>query len=231
MSVLSILRILVLLTLVSPLLAAQETETLKGAGNDFVFTVSPKYPEELQSAGVKGDGIFKMQFDYESGRVTNVSIVRGTGNELLNRNAIVALKQWRAKPRRFHSAQIPISFVTHSNRTTQSGASHVSYATSEQILAMFTTKYQPDYPYEARRAHMQGRGLFRMYIDENGTVTKLGVIRSTGYYLLDVNACGALIHWKARPGSRRQIDMPVGFSVNPGSYPSKTAWGPIPKPL
>jgi outer membrane biosynthesis protein TonB len=39
---------------------------------------------------------------------------------------------------------------------------------------MFWKKYLPAYPDQARRARMQGSGVFRMYIDENGVVTKIG---------------------------------------------------------
>jgi TonB family protein len=79
---------------------------------------------------------------------------------------------------------------------------------------MFPKKYTPAYPYEARRAHMEGYGVFRMYIDENGIVTRIGVMKSTGYKLLDVNASYGLMYWKAKPGHRREVDMPVTFTLH-----------------
>ncbi len=91
----------------------------------------------------------------------------------------------------------------------------VTYATSAEVLAMFPKKYTPSYPYEARRARLQGSGVFRMYIDENGVVTQIGVLKSTGHKLLDVNASYGLIHWRAKPGRRREVDMPVTFTMEP----------------
>lgn len=90
----------------------------------------------------------------------------------------------------------------------------ITYAAGDAVLAMFPKKYTPAYPYEARRARMQGRGVFRMYIDENGVVTRIGVMKSTGYKILDINAAYGLMHWKAKPGHRREVDMPVTFIVH-----------------
>ena len=90
----------------------------------------------------------------------------------------------------------------------------IIYASAPAVLAMFPKKYTPAYPYEARRAHMEGSGVFRMYINENGIVTRIGVMKSTGYKLLDVNASYGLMYWKAKPGHRREVDMPVTFTLH-----------------
>jgi TonB family protein len=91
----------------------------------------------------------------------------------------------------------------------------VRYATSAEVLAMFPKKYTPSYPYEARRARMHGSGIFRLYIDKDGVVTTVGVIKSTGHKLLDINAAYGLIHWRAHPGRAREVDLPVTFSIGP----------------
>jgi TonB family protein len=76
----------------------------------FVTRESPVYPSALERLGVRGDGVFEMEFDYESGRVRDVRILRSTGNLVLDRNAVIALKHWRAKPRSIHTLQLPLSF-------------------------------------------------------------------------------------------------------------------------
>ena len=103
----------------------------------------------------------------------------------------------------------------------------IAYGTTAQVLAMFYKTYRPVYPYEARRNNMEGRGLFRMYINEEGTVTSVGVLASTGHKLLDINASNGLIHWRAKPGHRREVDIPVAFTLHPASYPSRhSQYGP-----
>ena len=53
-------------------------------------------------------------------------------------------------------------------------------------------------------------GMTRLF-DENGVVTKVGVMKSTGHKILDVSAAAGLSRWGAKPGRRREVDMPVQF--------------------
>ena len=104
---------------------------------------------------------------------------------------------------------ISTSFVTTSLAATP--PPQATYALSAQVMAVFQKKYPPLYPVLARRARMQGRGVFRMYIDENGVVTKIEMMKSTGHKILDMCASAALRGWRAKPGQRREVDMPVSF--------------------
>jgi TonB family protein len=74
-------------------------------------------------------------------------------------------------------------------------------------------KAAPIYPYEARRARATAPGIFRMYIEPDGGVRAVGVMKSTGNKVLDLAAAGGLYRWKAHPGKRREVDMPVTFSM------------------
>src|SRR4030095_8904349 len=103
---------------------------------------------------------------------------------------------------------ISTSFVTTSLVAT---TPRVTYAPYGQVLTMFWKKYLPVYPVEAQRKRMQGGGVFRMYIDENAVVTKVGVMKSTGHKILDISAAAGLSRWGAKPGGRREVDMPVQF--------------------
>lgn len=78
---------------------------------------------------------------------------------------------------------------------------------------MFTKIGSPQYPYEARRLRMTGSGVYRLYINPDGTVRAVGVMKSSGRRLLDIAAAGGLYQWKAKPGRKREVDMPVTFSV------------------
>ena len=89
----------------------------------------------------------------------------------------------------------------------------VTYSPVQDVMSMFTNVYTCEYPLEARRRRMEGSGRFRMYIDEQGVVTKIGILKSTGHRMLDINACNALSHWRAKPGRRREVDMPMAFKL------------------
>jgi TonB family protein len=81
-----------------------------------LFFVRPDYPLEARRNRWTGRGVFSVTFDFASGRVQKVQIVRGTGHPLLDSAATAALKQWRAKPKSLHKlADFPIVF-THSRR-------------------------------------------------------------------------------------------------------------------
>ncbi len=73
---------------------------------------TPLLPLEsmLRKQRFHGDGIFDLEFDFESGRVRGVSVVQSTGSSLVDRNTVITLKKWRAKPRTVHVARLPIAF-------------------------------------------------------------------------------------------------------------------------
>jgi TonB family protein len=92
-------------------------------------------------------------------------------------------------------------------------AVHTEVVTPTELLALFVKKGVPQYPYEARRARIQDTGLFRMYVNENGTVTSVGVMKSTGSKILDLAAAGSFYQWRAKPGRRREIDIRMSFKM------------------
>jgi hypothetical protein len=80
----------------------------------------PKYPEGRQWKPLPwggpaehpliGDGIFDLRFDYESGRLREIHVVKSTDSSELDTYAIGALKVWKAKPRSIHTLRVPITF-------------------------------------------------------------------------------------------------------------------------
>lgn len=93
----------------SPLLAEQQVERPAGMG-DVVHIVSPRYPHKLQAGRIGGTGVFRMNIDFKTGKVTNVAVVKSTGSDQLDREALFALRQWRFKPGKLTKADIPITF-------------------------------------------------------------------------------------------------------------------------
>jgi TonB family protein len=81
-----------------------------------------------------------------------------------------------------------------------------------ELKAMFTFMPRPDYPYNLRFVqHLGGSGMFRMIVDERGKVTAVTTVQSTGHAELDGEAIKGLMRWKARPGQKRDVDIPVTF--------------------
>lgn len=126
-------------------------------------------------------------------------------------------------PRRFTTAL----FVFAAILTLGSAASAVAagdvetrVVTGPELRSLFAKIMYPVYPYEARRAHLSGAGIYRMYVEPGGTVRSVGVMKSTGSPILDLAAAGGLYHCKAKPYARqREIDMPVTFVLGPVRRP------------
>lgn len=108
--------------------------------------------------------------------------------------------------------------------TIQAGVK-VTYASGPEIAAMFIKFGRPDYPYEARRARRTGSGIFRVYINPDGRVKTVGVVKSTGHPDLDLAAAAGLYHCLAKPGGRREVDLPVTFTMTPADYENRGVEG------
>jgi TonB family protein len=96
-------------------------------------------------------------------------------------------------------------------------------STEAERKAIFLHMPPPDYPVAASRNKTFGKGDYRMFIDEKGRITEVKVLQSTGSAELDHAVTARLKQWLAKPGARREIDVPVDFSrpvkrllINPG---------------
>lgn len=83
--------------------------------------------------------------------------------------------------------------------------------TKTELLEMFIHHPLPQYPY-GEHHHLYGRGLFRLFVDEGGKVQSVKILQSTREPALDASAVDALKQWKARPGPRREVDVPITFA-------------------
>jgi len=76
---------------------------------------------------------------------------------------------------------------------------------------MFTFMPLPDYTYKARLFHLAGDGMFRLLVNEQGKVTSVVTLQSTGHPELDREVVKAYMRWRARPGPKREVDVPTTF--------------------
>src|SRR4051794_17933483 len=76
---------------------------------------------------------------------------------------------------------------------------------------------RPAYPYEARKKHLEGRGLFVMHIDpDTGAVSSVTVAKSTGHAILDQAAVDGLSKWKFRVPLLCKPDLkcPIAYTMS-----------------
>ena len=70
---------------------------------------------------------------------------------------------------------------------------------------------QPDYPYDARRNRIEGRGVFKLVLTKAGEVGSIQVLKSTGSKILDDAAEKALRQWRFKPGIVQRVNVPINF--------------------
>lgn len=79
--------------------AAQPAEIIKlspdAAEHSLIYRQEPEYPEEARRQGIEGPVVLDVRVGGD-GAVQNASLV--SGQEILGKAAIAAVKQWRFKP-------------------------------------------------------------------------------------------------------------------------------------
>jgi len=76
----------------------------------FVVAPSPKYP--AGASHLTGQAVIRLKLDRKSGNVLSVALIQSTGQALLDRAALDALKRWQAKPGvKPASVDVPVVFT------------------------------------------------------------------------------------------------------------------------
>jgi TonB family protein len=78
---------------------------------DIVKVVPPAYPYEVRKARLEGAGLFRLQLDLVTGKVTKATILKSTGEVILDNNALWALRRWQFKPGRWREVEVPLTFT------------------------------------------------------------------------------------------------------------------------
>ncbi len=175
--------------------------------HDLLEAPVPNYPEEAVRKGWSGVGVFEIQFQ-PNGTAKDVVVVLTTGHELLDRTARAALLHWRCKPRAERNVRVTLSFTT--------GEGLVKFDDNEEDGAKkrgnLTAAARPRYPYEARRQGEGGFGVFVIRFTDDGTASKVVVLKSTGSLLLDNETILTLRKWRCRPGVYTTIMVPITYT-------------------
>jgi hypothetical protein len=78
--------------------------------NLLIAAPKPDYPYEARSRRMTGGGVYDLVFDFETGNLREVHVVKNIDDRTLSGYAIGALKLWKAKPHSIHVLRVPLSF-------------------------------------------------------------------------------------------------------------------------
>ena len=84
-----------------------ESEALPGV----ISAPRPEYPYELRRLRVTGSGVCEITID-PAGRITKAVMSASTGNDILDRNTVFALRRWRFSAGEPRTLRVPIRFTT-----------------------------------------------------------------------------------------------------------------------
>jgi TonB family protein len=76
-----------------------------------VYAPAPPFPRGMSRPGNSASGSFRLTFDAK-GNVTNVQVVKSTGNPYFDSSAIQTLRQWKSSPSQGWAVTVPVTFQT-----------------------------------------------------------------------------------------------------------------------
>jgi len=96
-------------------------------------------------------------------------------------------------------------------------AVHLVPHSTAEMKQIFTYFPYPQLPSKYRFSRISGQGNYRLTVDPQGNVTEIKILKRMGVignWSPDVDILKTLIHWRAKPGPLRIVDVP--WRINPG---------------
>jgi len=164
----------------------------------------------------------------KDGSVAKTTVLKSSGDPILDQTAQNAVLEWRMKPSAIKPADMtkgrdeiidfrqeaPIA-AAHPDRV---GAfTHKGVIAESELSKIWMFAPFPSYPLDARRLRQQGRVLVGLTIDKNGKPQNVSVVRSSGYAMLDQAAVHAVALWRThREYGGRHLVLPITFKLTFG---------------
>lgn len=75
-----------------------------------IFTPAPHYPYEAREKHIEGSALVLLMVNRQTGYVTSARILKSTGHQILDDEALKAYRAWRFKPGTVSAVRIPVTF-------------------------------------------------------------------------------------------------------------------------
>lgn len=204
--------------------AAAAVEVSPPASSAVIAAPRPEYPYLALRNRVTGSGIVAMKVDPKSGKVTSTTMAQSTGSDLLDKAALSALRRWRFKPGSAVAlVKVPINFTLPDTGVTQAEAAIQSLyaATTPSGKRLSAAELKPlilRSPRPAETLEMIGYlrlkiGVFLLTVADDGTVSNVEILQSTGHRRPDDETIRAFKRWRFRPGSVREVRLPSYYTL------------------
>lgn len=191
-------------------------------------TISPAYPRSALKAGLQGDVVLLLLIN-QAGEVEEVKLT--SGQPLLARAAIEAVKHWKYKPYFFNGKPFAVSTTARLAFTISEDATGTvaevpggmvglvdsppgtprppvprRIRVSEEVeRALLQTSVDPKYPPDAKTQRIQGDVILKVIIDKAGNVQNVELV--SGHPLLASAAIAAVKQQKYKPYLLNEIPV------------------------
>jgi TonB family protein len=191
----------------------------EAASSDWLEAPQPRFPSNaLQRSS---EGVVKLRILLShNGRVTNATVVKSSGDTVLDEAARGTVLTWRMDPRRIKTSDLTkgrIEEIEFRQETVRSATYPQGVAagfSSEEEWRKWTYAPFPYYPMDARRLRHTGMVVVSAKIASDGRVVRVQIVKSSGYSDLDEMAVKAVRHWRAhRQFAGQNLEVPVNFII------------------
>jgi TonB family protein len=178
--------------------------------NLLVSKVEPEYPEKALSAKLSGPVAVTVVVGPD-GSVIEAKME--CGNDHFEKAATTAVKQWHFKSPVLHGQPINVRgiAIVDFNLPGNSTQGQDFEVDSETALSHLESYIPPEYPANARIAHIQGCVLLHVQVDEAGAVKDVSV--RTGHPLLVPPTEKAVKQWRYKPFLRSGVATAAKINV------------------
>ena len=180
----------------------------------------PQYPHSAGSRRQTGSGVALLTIDKSTGNVVTAEMAVSTNSKDLDDASLDAFRRWRFKPNMIAKARIPISFVLSGREPYIT----LDYARpASDVLAGFLGRQNllkspvPQYPTKASWTDKEGTGVYEMFVNGEGKVTEVKILKSSGDATFDHVAVTALRQWLFRKGPGT-VQLPLAFTLSRHKY-------------
>jgi TonB family protein len=185
-----------------------------------IFAPRPDYPYQARSRRITGSGRVVMLVDRATGNVTSCRMAPSTGSVILDGAALDAFRQWRFQPGTIREVRIPITFTVGGEIVTEY---RVKEKPMDEALAAFLGKGTvtegpiPAYPRSVPWTNKQGKGVYQLHIQKDGSVSEVKILKRSGDEIFDRIAVDTLRRWRLHRGPLI-LELPLAFRLTPTNY-------------
>ena len=192
--------------------------TTFAAPSDWLSAPKPNFPPSALRKGSEGSVKLKLLLA-QDGSVTGARILKNSGDAALDETARSAVLKWRLKPNAIKPSDLTKGRIEEIEFQQEALLAAVypdrkAYFSSWEHTEIWMSAPFPSYPYDQRRLRHTGRVLLYGRVADDGRVTDITVLQSSGYSALDQCAVAAMRLWRAHKryaGFRFKI--PIKFEI------------------